>query len=386
MANITVYPTTLRWAVRESDADPSAIAHKKGLADFPEWLMATDPLHLSFSKLSAIGKVLNMPFGSLVRSVSPEFQEDAVIRYRTIGNQTVEPTQNLRDIIRIMRGRQSWARDEMVSQGLGGNLLVGSVSQAASARELADAMREKLSLQADWSLHKDSGERFRYVRDRASDAGLLVMIDSKVGTFARRLDVHDFRAFVLLDDIAPLIFINCNDSYAGMLFSLLHEIGHVLLGLDEVYNDLSFAADNTKNERVINRAVVMSVVNDVDFHAYWRKSAEIHGQTQDVADACAKRYGLSGLALTIYAHQLGLATEEDIRLVRMLGEERTDARTSSGGNQNRTNASHLDTRFVRLVSSGIERGTLGYSDGLSLLGLKSIHAYDGLLEEKGMIR
>ena len=58
MAEITVYPATLRWAVETSNADPAAVAAKRGLADFPAWLNSSEPLRLSFSKLSDIGKAL----------------------------------------------------------------------------------------------------------------------------------------------------------------------------------------------------------------------------------------------------------------------------------------------------------------------------------------
>ena len=65
MAEITVYPATLRWAVKTSNADPAAVAAKRGLADFPEWLSSSEPLRLSFSKLSDIGKALQMPLAVL---------------------------------------------------------------------------------------------------------------------------------------------------------------------------------------------------------------------------------------------------------------------------------------------------------------------------------
>lgn len=223
---------------RTSSHAPVAVAHRDGLAEFPQWLNADAPLDLSFTKLSTIGSALQMPFGALVRSVVPEAREDELIRYRTINNQGVEASRNLRDTIVTMRNRQDWARDEMIAQGFGENLLVGSVPSRATADELASHIREGLSLTAGWCRHKSNAERFRFLRGKSSDAGLMVMVDSRVGSSsARRLDVREFRAFVLLDDVAPLIFINCNDSYAAMLFSLLHEIGHVLLGSNELYND-----------------------------------------------------------------------------------------------------------------------------------------------------
>lgn len=91
--------------------------------------------------------------------------------------------------------------------------------------------------------------------------------------------------------------------------------------------------------------------------------------------------------MTIYAHRLGLASDEDVRVVRAASELHVErANTSFGGSQNTTNASHLDTGFVRMIRDSVDRGGLSYSDGLSLLGIKSMHAYDGLLKEKGLNR
>ena len=83
-----------------------------------------------------------------------------------------------------------------------------------------------------------------------------------------------------------------------------------------------------------------------------------------------------------------MASDEDVHLIRALSEQYvTNAEiTGSGGNQDLTNASHLDTRFVRMIRDGIDRGSLPYFDGLSLLGIKSVHAYAGLLKAKGLDR
>lgn len=255
MASITVQPATLRWAVSQSGVDPAAVARKDGLAEFPQWLEATGPLRLSFTKLSNIGSALQIPFGALVRSVVPDPLEDELVRYRTIDNHSIDASRNFKEMIAIMRNRQDWMRDEMIAQGFSENLLVGSVSTQDSADTLALRLREGLSLPAGWCLCKSSDERFRFLRNKASDAGLMVMVDSRVGTSnIRRLDVHEFRAFVLLDEIVPLVFINRNDSYTAMLFSLLHEIGHVLFGSNEVYNDSTFNGSNDTNVRSIRRS------------------------------------------------------------------------------------------------------------------------------------
>lgn len=119
---------------RTSSYAPVAVAHRDGLAELPQWLNADAPLDLSFTKLSTIGSALQMPFGALVRSVVPEAREDELIRYRTINNQGVEASRNLRDTIVTMRNRQDWARDEMIAQGVGGESADGQCAVSRNRR------------------------------------------------------------------------------------------------------------------------------------------------------------------------------------------------------------------------------------------------------------
>src|SRR5699024_11556870 len=63
----------------------------------------------------------------------------------------------------------------------------------------------------------------------------------------RPLDLNEFRAFTLVDEYAPLIFINTLDTNNGKTFSLLNEVAHVFLGINSLYND-----DFQQTEKDIN--------------------------------------------------------------------------------------------------------------------------------------
>ena len=74
--------------------------------------------------------------------------------------------------------------------------------------------------------------------------GIMVMQSGIVGSNThRKLEIKEFRGFMLYDDLAPLIFINSSDSQAGKMFSLIHEYIHLLFKEDDV-----FINDDLKNE------------------------------------------------------------------------------------------------------------------------------------------
>ena len=43
----------------------------------------------------------------------------------------------------------------------------------------------------------------------------------------RPLDENEFRGFTLVDDIAPLVFVNSHQTLNGQIFTLAHEFAHV---------------------------------------------------------------------------------------------------------------------------------------------------------------
>ena len=100
------------------------------------------------------------------------------------------------------------------------------------------------------------------------------MMNGIVGNNTHRpLAIDEFRAFALVDNYAPLVFINSNDSTSGRLFSLLHELVHILMGKNNFYND-RYSAHGQINpaETICNAVAAEILVPDVLFVSKWNET------------------------------------------------------------------------------------------------------------------
>lgn len=73
--------------------------------------------------------------------------------------------------------------------------------------DFAEYVRTILELEIKWFENSKSAvESFKTLRDKISQAGVIVMMSGIVGNNTHRpLDINEFRAFAMVDDLVPLI-------------------------------------------------------------------------------------------------------------------------------------------------------------------------------------
>src|SRR5690606_2778683 len=118
----------------------------------------------------------------------------------------------------------------------------------------------------------ERGDWEAYMRDlvqRIEALGVLVMRSGMVGnnTF-RKLSVREFRGFALVDDFAPVVFINTSDCPEARLFTLIHELAHIWLGQSGISD--SEPANHHQTERLCNAVAAEFLVPVSEFMPRWR--------------------------------------------------------------------------------------------------------------------
>ena len=201
------------------------------------------------------------------------------------------------------------------------------------------------------------------------DAGIIVTVSGIVGNNTRRkLDPSEFRGFVLVDEYAPLVFVNGADGKAAQMFTLAHELAHVWFGSSAAFDlrDMLPAPDTT--EQACNRVAAEFLVPEFQLRQYWPSAT----RATEPFQAVARHFKVSVLVAARRALDLRLVTRNNfLEFYRAyLEDERRRAATpSEGGNFYASQNLRLGRRFAEAVVRATKEGRLLYREAYQLTGL-----------------
>ena len=209
------------WAIEESRKNFEEIQNR--FKNIESWIAGES--HPTFRQLENLANFLGVPLGYMFLEKPPRTNL-IESEFRTIGNKIPEISKDLQDTLYIMARKKDWLSEHR--RGKGWNKLLHHDFSDLSKENILPAKRY-IDLKEFWyKKHRDKDSAFKYLRQKLEDKGIIVMQSGVVGSDnRRRLNVNEFRGFLLYDDIAPLIFINSRDSEAGKIFTLIHEYIHL---------------------------------------------------------------------------------------------------------------------------------------------------------------
>ena len=247
---------------------------------------------------------------------------------------------------------------------------IGSVTLATSPAVAAVAVRETLGMVGGWAEeHATWTEALLGLRRAAEAAGIMVVINGVVGNNTHQpLDPDEFRGFVLCDAYAPLVFINGADAKSAQMFTLAHELAHLWLGKDGVFNLLDMETSGDEVEKFCNRVAAEVLVPTAELHTCWA----VEGRKAEPFHALARRFKVSPLVAARRALDAGLVTRADFfQFIKAYREDerRKAAKEAPGGDFYKTQETRIGRRFGVAVVRAAREGRLLYRDAYRLTGL-----------------
>lgn len=380
MNRVAVSPRMLRWARERSGVDWAELVVR--FPRLPEW--EREERQPTLKQLEGYARATFTPIGYLFLS-EPIPEPVPIPDFRTMGDRVVgRPTPNLLDTIYLCQQRQEWYREHAREQGFSPLPFVGSLNLETSIEEAANRIRSWLHFDVEARTEcRTWEEALRQFIAQADDAGVMVMCSGVVGSNNRRgLDPDEFRGFALVDDLAPLVFVNGADTKAAQMFTLAHELAHLWIGQTALSDASAPEARGNAVEQWCNRVAAELLVPMVVLQPALARLVDVDTAMRQLP----RQFKVSTLVILrrlFDAHRI--ARDEywrryHVELERLMALQRA----SEGGNFYLSQAARVSKRFAReLVTSTLEGRTL-YRDALRLVGIAKVDTLHNLGRSVGV--
>ena len=325
----------------------------------------------TYNQVESVSKATGIPFGYFFLKTPPK-EDLSFVEYRTVDSiELANPSRELVDIMHDMKMIQDWVKTYLVEEGERITPFVNSINTNESIEIFSTKVRLLLGLERDWYIQFTCAEdSFRFLRERMSDIGVIVMMSGIVGNNTHRaLDTNEFRAFALVDTEAPLIFINTNDSINGKLFSLLHEFAHICLGENSLFNDRYNIANQVSKTEVLCNALAAEILVPMDeFKIKW-ESVNDQDDIENNIQTLAKRFNCGTTVIARRALDNNYIDQKTYNSIAKLAVNKyleNKKKKSGGGDFYRTAASRIDKRFLGMLIGSVAQGKTLYTDAFRL--------------------
>ena len=366
---ITLQPDVLLWARERAGISRDALARKMQvkIERVIEWEKTGD---ISIAQADRLAELTHTPLGLLYLSKP---LEDVLpipdFRTRNTDAPPLRPSLNLLETVYAMQRRQAWMREALIEIGADPLKFVGAYSLGHSHREVADAMRSALGISNGWAEAMPTWtDALRFLRERLDSTGVLITFNGIVGNnTSRKLDRDEFQGFALVDEYAPLIFVNNSDFIAAKMFTLAHELAHICVGESGVSQFERLQPSENDTERFCDQTAAEFLVPESSLLDVWDTVAHTGERFQWIA----RRFKVSAIVAARRALDLDLIGRDAFfdfyDSHKQQGEPKLQS--SDGGDFWNTQRWRIGPRFAAAVVRAAKEGRIAYGQAYSLTGL-----------------
>lgn len=361
--NVAISNNILKWLISSLDPDNT----KPGILDIlTSWENNTEIP--TYNKVLNISRATGIPLGYFFLKNPPK-ENTSFVNYRTVKSiELKNPSSALKTTMLDMELIQEWLRNQLISDGETKNFYINSLMPNDSIETIASAIRKELDINKDWYIAiRTFEDSFKFLRNAISNNGIIVMVNGIVrNNTSKSLSVDEFRAFALIDDYAPLIFINSNDSISGRIFSLLHEYVHIGLGENSLYNDrCSCNFDVNATETICNKVAAEILAPQENFLEQW-KTLETEDNLEEKINSLSKYFKCGTTVIARKAMDNNFISAEVYNSIAQTAVKNYKKAKSRGGNFYRVLNSKIDSNFLDYLINSVKQGKTLYSEAFRL--------------------
>ena len=181
-----------------------------------------------------------------------------------------------------------------------------SVDNINTMAEVAKIVREWLGC-SEFVVHE-----FDEWRKKIESKGIFVFLTSKMKSWSK-VDISLFRGMAIYKEVLPIIIINDSDTYKAQIFTLFHELGHLIR--KQIVIDTTDFADDSEEEVWCNDFAGNFLMPFSKFKHISSPSA-IPNEAIDKIKENASNFGVSPLACLVRMRKLSLVDETQFKDIK----------------------------------------------------------------------
>ncbi|MCY4528758.1 MAG: ImmA/IrrE family metallo-endopeptidase [Chloroflexi bacterium] len=355
-----INPEVLRWARERSGLSLSDVARKfgKSPAAISDWETGGKaPTYVQLEKLAY--QVYKRPVAIFFFPEPPD-EPNKIGEFRTLpASERERLSSDTRYVVRLAETMQIALRELNSGVNPSPRKIFDDVLTFPNepSDRLAERTRTYLGIsiedQRNWSSTGD-----------ALDSWRAAIEDSGIYVFKRSLKQRGISGFSLMDDQFPVIFLNNSTPSTRQIFTLWHEVAHILFSTSGVTKE-----DDSFIQLLVGESKVIEVQANAFAGEFLVPSKDFRSQihsgpySDDYFNTMADRYHVSREVILRKHSDRGLVTQQFYEDKSREWREQFAASSSSstGGNYYNTQVSYLGQKFLELVFSRYYQGRIDLS-------------------------
>lgn len=362
-SGIDINPGILEWAIGRAGYGLDEFA-----AVFPKILdWVEDEKKPTIRQLENFSKKVHMPFGYLFLK-EPPLETLPIPFFRTNqkrGQGNAKVSINVYDTILLFQQRQDWLKDYLKGNDTAPLPFVGKYHGQQDYIKIVENIRITLNLEPEWaSTIASYSQAIDFLTQKIEGLDIIVGFNGVVENNNKRpISVEECRGFVLVDELAPFMFINNADAKAAQLFTLAHELAHIWIGNSAGFDNSKLMPADDPIEQLCDKVAAEFLVPERSFDRVWNQQSNI--------PFVAKYFKVSQIVVARRALDLNKITRRAFfsfydDYVNGIKEKKK----ATGGDFYATTKKRLSLTFAGHVNHAVKSDRLLYRDAYKLTSLK----------------
>lgn len=361
-SEVNINSDILTWAIARAGYKLSEFALK--IPKVEQWISGEK--NPTVKQLEDFSKKVHLPFGYLFLA-EPPIENLPIPFFRTNTAVTTKVSVNVYDTILLLQQRQDWLREYLKDSEFDELAFVGKFNLQSSIKDIVADIRNTLNLPENWANEfKTWEEAQNHLIQHIEEKGIITVFNGVVeNNTSRKISVEECRGFVLVDKIAPFMFINNADGKAAQMFTIIHELAHIWIGQSAGFDFGKLQAANDPIEQLCDKVAAEFLVPEQAFNQIWHTNPSIN--------YLSRYFKVSEIVIARRALDLGKMTrtaffqfyEEYINREFVKKENQ-----GSGGDFYATTKKRLSITFAAHINNAVKSGKLLYRDAYKLTSLK----------------